>query len=256
MRKRHELPRSHGQRKLERTPHILIVDDDREIRELVGKLLERDGFRISRAESGKAAWQVLNDRAIDLIVLDVMLPGQDGLAICRELRGAHVTTPILMLTAKGDDIDKILGLEMGADDYLPKPFNGRELIARIKAILRRAAGSVLLQENDIEARFLRFEGWRLDKGKRELVSPDNVVISLSSGEFDLLLALLKRPHRVLTRDQLLDLTRGRSSMVFDRSIDIQISRLRRKLGDDSKEPTFIKTVWGGGYLFAPDVIEE
>jgi two-component system OmpR family response regulator len=160
-----------------------------------------------------------------------------------------------MLTAKGDDIDKILGLEMGADDYLPKPFNGRELIARIKAILRRT-GSVFLQESEVEVRYLRFADWRLDRGKRELVSPDNVVISLSSGEYDLLLAMLKRPHRVLTRDQLLDLTRGRSSMVFDRSIDIQISRLRRKLGDDSKEPTFIKTVWGGGYLFAPDVVEE
>lgn len=240
---------------LNRTPHILIVDDDREIRDLVGKLLERDGFRISRAESGKAMWKVLNDGAIDLIVLDVMLPGQDGFALCRELRGTGSTVPVLMLTAKGEDIDKILGLEMGADDYLAKPFNGRELIARIKAILRRS-GTVMPQDSDPESRFFCFEGWRLDRGKRELLSPDNVVVSLSSGEFDLLQALLQRPHHVLSRDQLLDLTRGRSSIVFDRSIDIQISRIRRKLGDNSKEPKFIKTVWGGGYLFAPDVVEE
>ncbi len=184
-----------------------------------------------------------------------MLPGQDGFSICRELRGSRNATPVLMLTAKGDDIDKILGLEMGADDYLAKPFNSRELIARIKAVLRRS-GYAPLDDSAAETRYMCFEGWRLDTGKRELISPENVVVSLSSGEFDLLLALLKRPHRTLTRDQLLDITRGRSSIVFDRSIDIQISRIRRKLGDDSKEPRFIKTVWGGGYLFAPDVVEE
>lgn len=242
-------------KKLKRSPHILIVDDDREIRDLVGRVLERDGFRISRAEDGNVLRKILRDSAIDLIVLDVMLPGQDGLSLCRELRGASIMTPILMLTAKGDDIDRILGLEMGADDYLPKPFNSRELIARIKAILRRAGTSVT-DTDDPEARYYCFEHWRLDTGKRELLDKDNVVVSLSSGEFDLLLALLKRPQRTLTRDQLLDITRGRSTMVFDRSIDIQISRLRRKLRDDPKEPRIIKTVWGGGYHFAPDVVEE
>jgi two-component system OmpR family response regulator len=199
--------------------------------------------------------RALADGAIDLIVLDVMLPGKDGLALCRELRGANDTTPIIMLTAKGDDIDRILGLEMGADDYLPKPFNSRELTARVKAVLRR--GGVESESNQTDqVRFYCFDGWRLDVGRRELLSPDSVVLSLSSGEFDLLLALVQRPQRTLTRDQLLDLTRGRAAAVFDRSIDIQISRLRKKLGDDPKDPRTIKTVWGGGYLFAPDVSTE
>lgn len=199
--------------------------------------------------------RALTQGAIDLIVLDLMLPGKDGLTLCRELRGTHDTTPIIMLTAKGDDIDRILGLEMGADDYLPKPFNGRELIARIKAVLRRggAASPSIASE---QVRFYCFEGWRLDVGKRELLRPDAVVVSLSTGEFDLLSALVQRPHLVLTRDQLLDLTRGRAAVVFDRSIDIQISRLRKKLQDDPKDPRKIKTVWGGGYLFAADVLTE
>jgi two-component system OmpR family response regulator len=238
-----------------RTRHILVVDDDREIRDLVGKVLERDGFRISRAEDGVAMRRALADGAIDLIVLDVMLPGKDGLALCRELRGANDTTPIIMLTAKGDDIDRILGLEMGADDYLPKPFNSRELTARVKAVLRRGGAESESNQTD-QVRFYCFDGWRLDVGRRELLSPDSVVLSLSSGEFDLLLALVQRPQRTLTRDQLLDLTRGRAAAVFDRSIDIQISRLRKKLGDDPKDPRTIKTVWGGGYLFAPDVSTE
>jgi two-component system OmpR family response regulator len=199
--------------------------------------------------------RALADGAIDLIVLDVMLPGKDGLALCRELRGANDTTPIIMLTAKGDDIDRILGLEMGADDYLPKPFNSRELTARVKAVLRRGGAESESNQTD-QVRFYCFDGWRLDVGRRELLSPDSVVLSLSSGEFDLLLALVQRPQRTLTRDQLLDLTRGRAAAVFDRSIDIQISRLRKKLGDDPKDPRTIKTVWGGGYLFAPDVSTE
>lgn len=240
---------------MSRTPHILVVDDDREIRDLVGKVLERDGFRISRAEDGVAMRRALADGAIDLIVLDIMLPGKDGLALCRDLRGAHDTTPIIMLTAKGDDIDRILGLEMGADDYLTKPFNSRELTARVKAVLRRGGASSEPEQSD-QVRFYCFDGWRLDVGKRELLSPDNVVLSLSSGEYDLLLVLVQRPQRTLTRDQLLDLTRGRAAAVFDRSVDIQISRLRKKLGDDPKDPRTIKTVWGGGYLFAPDVTTE
>ena len=240
---------------MSRTPHILVVDDDSEIRDLVGKVLERDGFRISRAEDGAMMRRTLAENAIDLIVLDIMLPGKDGLALCRELRGAHDRTPIIMLTAKGDDIDRIIGLEMGADDYLPKPFNSRELIARIKAVLRRGA-SVSEPEDIVSQRFFCFDRWRLDVGKRELRSPEGVVVSLSSGEFDLLLAFVKRPQRVLTRDQLLDLTRGRAAVIFDRSIDIFISRLRKRLGDNSRDPDKIKTVRGGGYLFAPDVTVE
>lgn len=239
---------------MKRSPHILVVDDDRELRDLVGRVLEREGFRISRAEDGKAMRRTLETGAIDLIVLDLMLPGEDGLTLCRELRGAQDKTPIIMLTAKGDDVDRILGLEMGADDYLAKPFNSRELIARIRAVLRRTA----LQgpaETSAEARILCFEGWRLDRSKRELLSPEGIVVSLSSGEYDLLVALALRPNRTLTRDNLLDLTRGRASIVFDRSVDIQISRLRRKLGEDPKNPSIIKTVWGGGYLFAADVTE-
>jgi two-component system OmpR family response regulator len=233
----------------------LIVDDDREIRTLVGKVLERDGFRISRAADGKEMRQILSAAAIDLIVLDIMMPGTDGLALCRELRGAHDLTPIIMLTAKGDDIDRILGLEMGADDYLPKPFNSRELIARIRAVLRRGAATSEPEPADA-VRFYSFQGWRLDVGKRELLSPDGLVVSLSSGEFALLSVLVMRPQRTLTRDQLLDLTRGRAAVIFDRSIDIQISRIRKKLGDDPKDPAMIKTVWGGGYLFVPDVTHE
>ncbi|MGP1357247.1 response regulator [Roseicyclus sp.] len=166
---------------MKRSPHILVVDDDRELRDLVGRVLEREGFRISRAEDGKAMRRTLETGAIDLIVLDLMLPGEDGLTLCRELRGAQDKTPIIMLTAKGDDVDRILGLEMGADDYLAKPFNSRELIARIRAVLRRTA----LQgpaETSAEARILRFEGWRLDRSKRELLSPEGIVVSLSSGE--------------------------------------------------------------------------
>jgi two-component system, OmpR family, response regulator len=240
---------------LVRTPHILIVDDDGEIRDLVGRLLEREDFRVSRAEDGVGARRILLDNAIDLIVLDVMLPGKDGLTLCRELRGEQIQVPIIMLTAKGDDIDRILGLEMGADDYLSKPFNGRELTARIRAVLRRTPVSPP-DDQDLPARYLCFEGWRLDTGKRDLLSKDNVVVSLSSGEFELLFALARRPQRTLSRDQLLDLTRGRSTVLFDRSIDIQVSRLRRKLEEDPKNPKLIKTVWGGGYLFAADVAVE
>jgi two-component system OmpR family response regulator len=237
------------------SPHILIVDDDREILDLVGRVVEREGYRVSRAGDGPGMHRILEKGAIDLIVLDIMLPGKDGLTLCRELRGEQVAIPIIMLTAKGDDIDRILGLEMGADDYLPKPFNSRELLARIKAVLRRTPTTAQEQAKGLP-RFIGFAGWRLDTGKRELLSSDDVVVTLSTGEFGLLLAFLGRPQTVLSRDQLLDLARGRSAVLFDRSIDIQVSRLRRKLGDDPKEPRIIKTVWGGGYLFTPDVTHE
>lgn len=238
-----------------RPSHILVVDDDREICELVGRVVEREGYRVSRAADGTGMRRAIEKGSIDLIVLDVMLPGKDGLMLCRELRAEHIATPIIMLTAKGDDIDRILGLEMGADDYLPKPFNSRELLARIKAVLRRTPEAAE-KPLKTEGRIIRFAGWKLDSGKRELLSSDNVVVTLSTGEFELLLAFVQHPQTVLSRDQLLDLARGRSAVLFDRSIDIQVSRLRRKLGDNPRDPRIIKTVWGGGYLFTPDVTRE
>jgi two-component system OmpR family response regulator len=184
-----------------------------------------------------------------------MLPGEDGLALCRWLR-AHSTLPVIMLTARGDEIDRIVGLEMGADDYLAKPFNPRELVARIRAVLRRAGttqGGLAAGRRNGDPTVLRFAGWRLDVARRELTSPDGVLVALSTGEFGLLAALASHPGRVLSRDHLLDLARGRDAQPFDRAIDVQVSRLRRKLEDDPKDPRMIKTVRGGGYLFTSDV---
>ena len=232
--------------------HILVVDDDLEIAELVGRLLLGDGYRVSRAADARLAQRQLAKDTVDLVVLDLMLPGKDGLTLCRELRAEGVETPIIMLTAKGDDFDRILGLEMGADDYLPKPFHGRELLARIKAVLRRSDLKAQ-QPARPEGRFVSFEGWRLDTGKRELLAADGVVVLLSSAEYELLMAFVTWPQVVLSREKLLDATKGRSAVISDRSIDIQVSRLRRKLGDDPRTPRIIKTVWGDGYLFTPDV---
>ncbi len=193
----------------------------------------------------------LTSSRVDLIILDVMLPGKDGLAICRELR-ATKSIPVIMLTARGDPMDRIVGLEIGADDYLPKPFDVRELEARIKAVLRRSGSESRDPDTALRAK-LTFAGWTLDAGQRHLISPEGVLVDLTSGEFELLLVFAERPQRILTRDQLLDLARGRDSTSFDRSIDIQVSRLRRKIEGDAKTPEIIKTVRGGGYLFAPAV---
>jgi two-component system, OmpR family, response regulator len=235
-------------------PHILIVDDHREIRDLVSRALSREGFRISTAADGKAMRKVLADARIDLILLDLMLPDEDGLSICRSLR-ADSDVPIIMLTAKGDEVDRVIGLEMGADDYLPKPFGSRELIARIRAVLRRNRSPEPAANQDKPKRY-RFERWRLDVDRRELVSEDGVAVPLSTGEFDLLLALVEHPQRTLSRDQLLDLARHRAANTFDRSMDTQVSRLRKKIERDPGEPKLIKTVWGGGYIFTPDVSRE
>ena len=235
-------------------PHILIVDDHREIRDLVSRALGKEGFRVSAAEDGKAMRKVLADAHIDLIVLDLMLPGEDGLSLCRSLR-AGSDIPIIMLTAKGDEVDRVIGLEMGADDYLPKPFGSRELIARIRAVLRRNRAHEPEAAKDKPKRF-RFERWVFDVDRRELLGPDGVAVPLSTGEFDLLLALVEHPQRTLSRDQLLDLARHRAANAFDRSIDTQVSRLRKKIERDPGEPTLIKTVWGGGYIFTPDVSRE
>jgi two-component system OmpR family response regulator len=233
------------------TPHILVVDDDSEIRDLLGRFLTKHGYRVTTAADGREMWAALGDWAIELIVLDIMMPGDDGLTLCRKVR-ADSQIPIIMLTAVGEETDRIVGLEMGADDYLPKPFNPRELLARIKAVLRRAEARPASPPEGGDP-VLVFAGWRFSPERRDLVSPDGVMVPLSGGEFELLNAFVRHPGRVLSRDQLLDLARGRGAQPFDRSIDVQVSRLRRKLESNPKEPVIIKTVRGGGYVFTPAV---
>lgn len=237
------------------TPHILVVDDHREIRDLVSRALAKEGFRVSTAADGRAMRKVLADGRIDLILLDLMLPGEDGLALCRSIR-SESDIPIIMLTAKGEEVDRVIGLEMGADDYLPKPFGSRELIARIRAVLRRSQEKTASTDREVRPKRYDFDRWGLDTGARELVRDDGVAVALSTGEYDLLIALVERPQRVLSRDQLLDLARGRSAIGLDRSIDTQISRLRKKLERDPSDPKIIKTVWGGGYTFTPAVTRK
>jgi two-component system OmpR family response regulator len=237
---------------MEPGPHILVVDDDRDIRDLLARFLARHGMRVTTARDGGEMTRLLDERRIDLVVLDLMLPGEDGLSLTRKLRENRSTLPIVMLTAMGEDTDRIVGLEMGADDYVAKPFNPRELLARIKAVLRRVPSGDDAPATPKGAR-IRFDGWTLDLGTRDLISPDDVMIALSAGEFGLLQVFVEHPRRVLSRDQLLDFARGRSAAPFDRSIDIQVSRLRRRLGDDARDPQLIKTVRGGGYLFTAQV---
>ncbi|MGL5660557.1 MAG: response regulator [Aeromonas sp.] len=231
--------------------HILVVDDHCEIRDLLKRFLEQHGLRVSCARDGKEMKRLLEEREFDLLVLDLMMPGEDGLTLCRELR-AKSSLPIIMLTAMGEETDRIIGLEMGADDYLAKPFNPRELLARIKAVMRRTQADTH-QASEVVARDLRFDRWLLDINRRELIDEQGVGLSLSTAEFDLLKVFLDRPQRVLSRDQLLDLARGRETAAFDRAIDTLVSRLRRKLERDPKNPELIKTIWGGGYLFSADV---
>jgi len=231
-------------------PHILVVDDDREIRDLLSRFLIKHGLRVSSAKDGVEMNRLLETSAIDLVVLDVMMPGEDGLTLCRKLR-ATSTLPVIMLTAMGEDTDRIVGLEMGADDYLPKPFNPRELLARVKAVLRRA--QAVSAPKAASGDVLRFEGWLLDLGSRRLCREGGEDVILSTGEWELLHAFVTHPRRVLSRDQLLDLARGRSAVPFDRSIDIQVMRLRRKIEVDPSDPKLIKTVRGGGYVFAAEV---
>ncbi|HEV7371451.1 response regulator [Arenibaculum sp.] len=236
---------------MDRQPHLLIVDDDREILSLVSSFLSRHGYRVSTARDGVSMMRVLDEARIDLVVLDLMLPGEDGLSLCRRLRATR-QTPIVMLTAMGEETDRIIGLEMGADDYLAKPFSPRELLARIKAVLRRAGGGSG-GTAEPAGRVLEFEGWRLDLARRELRAPGDVLVQLSAGEYELLVAFAEHPRRVLSRDRLLDLARGRAAAPFDRSIDVQVSRLRRKIEPDPKDPVMIKTVRSGGYVFTPEV---
>jgi two-component system OmpR family response regulator len=231
--------------------HILVVDDDPEIRRLLQTYLEKNGLRVTTVGDGNGMWRILDQSRIDLVVLDLMLPGTDGLELCRTLR-ARSRVPVIMLTARGDEMDRILGLEMGADDYLAKPFSARELLARIKVVLRRMRDLPVDPLDDAPER-LEFSGWRLDTRTQNLTSPQGVVVALSQAEYRLLHVLLTHPNRVLTRDQLLDLTQGREAEPFDRSIDVLIGRLRRRLGDAAAEPVLIKTVRGRGYLLAAKV---
>jgi len=231
-------------------PHILVVDDDREIRELLARFLEGQGMRVTMARDGAELRRLWPSWPFDLIVLDLMMPGESGLDLAAYLR-RQSTIPIIMLTAMGEPTDRVIGLELGADDYIAKPFNPRELVARIRAVLRRSADAA--GGAPAETKFYDFAGWRLDRGRRRLINPQGADVALTSSEFDLLRALLERPNRVLTRDELLDALRGRDSMPFDRTIDVAISRLRRKLAQGGDQSELIKTVRSGGYALASDV---
>jgi len=236
---------------MDHVDHVLVVDDDREIRELVGNYLKKNGLRTSIVADGRQMRAFLEANVVDLIVLDIMMPGEDGLQLCRELRaGRHKATPVLMLTARGDETDRIVGLEMGADDYLSKPFSARELLARINAVLRRTRmlpPNLSISEN---SRLIGFGHWRLDTTARHLLDADSTLVALSGAEYRLLRVFLDHPQRVLSREQLLNLTQGREADVFDRSIDLLVSRLRQRLQDDAREPAYIKTVRSEGYVFS------
>jgi two-component system, OmpR family, phosphate regulon response regulator OmpR len=228
---------------------ILMVDDDLRMRELLQRYLTEQGFDIKTVSDSKEMDTVLETEQFDLFVLDLMLPGEDGLAICRRLRGNNIITPIIMLTARGDEVDRIIGLEMGADDYLPKPFNPRELLARINAVMRRHDHSP--QANVTTAETFQFGDFIFDASNRSLTK-NGENITITSGEFALLKVFTEHPRQPLSRDRLMQLARGRELDVFDRSIDVQVSRLRRLIEPNPAQPRFLKTMWGFGYVFIPD----
>jgi two-component system OmpR family response regulator len=232
-------------------PHLLLVDDERSIREPLAAYLTKQGFRVTQAADAESARTRLTAYAIDLVILDIMMPGEDGLSLCRHI-AATSDVPVILLTARAEETDRIVGLEMGADDYVVKPFSPRELATRVKVVLRRATAGGARQHAP-EANAYAFAGWVLKSGERALVDREGVSVPLSTGEYNLLLALVTRPRQVLTRDQLLDLTQGREAAAFDRAVDNQVSRLRRKIEADAKNPELIKTVWGGGYTLAAEV---
>ena len=240
-------------RLLDPEAHLLVVEDDGEMRNLVARLLREGGFRVSTARDGREMWEVVESPAgaPDLVLLDVMLPGASGLDLLRRLR-ERGRLPVMMLTARGEEMDRVLGLELGADDYVAKPFAPRELVARVRALLRRAAPAGTA--HDARSRRIAFAGWTLDTARRELLSPDGVAVDLSGAEYDLLLAFLEHPGRVLSREQLLEVARRRvSSDPFDRTVDVQVSRLRRKIEPEESSPPLIKTVRGAGYVFVAEV---
>jgi two-component system, OmpR family, response regulator len=229
--------------------HILVVDDDPSMRELIAEYLGENDLRVTTAASGAEMRTALAEHSVDLIVLDLRLGAEDGMLLARELR-EDSAIPIIIVTGKHDDADRVMGLELGADDYITKPFNPRELLARIRAVLRRyQAAAEVLPARDEKRRAYRFEGWELNLRTRRLIGPDRQRIELTNGEFSLLQAFCAAPQRVLTRDQLLDLSRLNSAEVFDRSIDVQILRLRRKIERDPAQPEYIKTQRGAGYIF-------
>nr|WP_306218706.1 response regulator [Pseudomonas sp. Pse1] len=232
----------------------MIVDDDLEVLDLLRKFFVQQGYVVDVATDGVALWAALERQMPDLIILDLMMPGENGLTLCQRLRQQH-SMPVIMLTAMGELSDRVVGLEMGADDYVSKPFDARELLARVRAVLRRV-GEVRPLTGQVPHPLIKFCDWQLDLTRRELRSPDQVMIPLSAGEFDLLLVFVEHPQRILTRELLLDLARGRTHEAFDRSIDVQVSRLRRKLEIDSKRPEMIRTVRNGGYLFTPSVTRQ
>jgi len=239
---------------VETTDHVLVVDDDRDIRELVVDYLLKSGYRATGAANGKEMRAVLDKQAVDLVVLDIMMPGDDGLTLCRQLRsGQHKDLPILMLTARHDDMDRILGLEMGADDYVVKPFVARELLARIKAILRRFRTLPPNLQVTEAGRIIAFGDWQLDTSARHLLDATGTIVALSGAEYRLLRVFVDHPQRVLTRDQLLNFTQGRDAELFERSIDLLVSRVRQRLNEDVRSPRYIKTVRSEGYVFSMPV---
>ncbi|MDY0885371.1 response regulator [Dongia soli] len=236
---------------MDQVDHILIVDDDREIRRMVADYVEKNGLRATAVADGRQMLTVLETTAVDLIVLDVMMPGDDGLVLCRNLRTSkHRSVPVLMLTARDDETDRIIGLEMGADDYVVKPFSARELLARIRAVIRRTRMLPPNLQVTEASRLIAFGDWRLDTTARHLLDKQDTVVALSGAEFRLLRVFLDHPQRVLSRDQLMNLTQGRDAEYFDRSIDLLVSRLRQRLLDDAREPAYIKTVRSEGYVFS------
>ncbi|OHX11350.1 response regulator [Chromobacterium sphagni] len=229
---------------------LLIVDDDPDLRDLLSDYLSRQGMVVAAVGDGDAMNRILAEQSFDILILDLMLPGTDGLTLCRDLR-SRSSMPILMLTARGDELDRIIGLEMGADDYLPKPFNPRELLARVRSILRRVEER---RSSHSALRSLQFSDWRLELGAQHLVDSGGVVTPLSGGEFKLMQALAENPQRVMSRDQLMEAMNGKEAGPFDRTVDVMIGRLRRRLGDDAREPLLIKTIRSGGYMLACEVV--
>jgi two-component system, OmpR family, response regulator len=232
--------------------HIVIVDDQKEICDMVQDYLSSEGYRVSTATNGSGMRRVMDQSAVDLVILDLMLAGEDGLTLARSLR-EESGVGIIILTGRGETVDRIIGLEMGADDYLPKPFHLRELLARVKSVLRRVSTRATPERVPVQRAQARFAGWHLDLSSRELFSPSGAEVRLTTGEFDLLAAFVNNANQVLTRDRLLDLARNREAGPFDRTIDVQVGRLRRKLEDDPQRPSMIKTVRGTGYIFTPTV---
>lgn len=231
---------------------VLVVDDDSDIRALIGRLLSADGYEVQAAQDGEEMYEQIAQWPVDLILLDVMLPGSDGFDLCRQLRANGPMPPVIMVTAKDDEVDRVVGLELGADDYVVKPFSGRELLARVKAVLRRSRQPTASGRHGL----YRFGSRRFCPAQMELYDADTTAIPLSTSETELLLAFVQNPQVPLSRDRLLDLTKGRESFPFDRSIDSHVSRLRRKLGDDARHPEIIKTAWGTGYIFTLAVEAE